>query len=821
MHLRDELLSAYLDGELPPSDLTAAASHLAACAACSQTLRRYSALDGRLAALPTLSCGSAGPLVSAHLDAELAGSEAIVAEAHLAGCAACRTDLLRWAAADTALAALPLSRPAARVDQAIAALGRRPAGRRVPRAVVSVPLSAIAAALAVALIVFAGLPRGAGDQAVLRPSEALVAAVQQSVLNPETGTLYVLHPDDGTVAVVDAQSLVQKSVISVGGRPTALALNSATNTILVLDATAKTVTEIDGSRNTVTSSTAVAVPGRPTSLQVDPSGNVVVTAVAVDPASAQRAGPQQAPVTGGVVAVLNGETKAVQSVKPVDVAPQLVVLEPNGRRALLISADATTLVDATSFAPLAATTGGVAAAFAASGDDFAILSARPGGAVVTFARRSGSLGIGGTPRAITPLPSGGFAVLSEVDGGGRITLVLADGSPGGSIDVPATGRDLAYDPALRQFAVVSRSGVATVPLPATLAVLSQPVVAAAPANTPLPTAPPVIRDLVAPSPPPTPSPSPPPSAPSISPALLPPVLSPSVPADPLAPAGGRLAWPGHYVVPIGHRINATASDGARIWSVDEANRVSAYHLLTGQRFVIGQLPAGAIITRIVVGPDHVYLADSAGVLYVLTISTEQLAVVPLPFLTIATAITASPDERLWMATSRLGLVSFDPRTRRIEKIAVGLDLSAVASDPLGRIWVAAGERQAIDTFDPLTGAVSEIAIAHDGAISALFIDPVGTVWLGTDRGSMFTLRNGRVGQVRGVNGKIAGLIPGPGGQAWYVASSADLVAGPAGGTGSLHGPLTAAGPVFDSLGRAWQADPGSSSFFVTLPGSLP
>src|SRR5207253_2368597 len=139
--------------------------------------------------------------------------------------------------------------------------------------------------------------------------------------------------------------------IHVGGKPTALALNQTMSTLLVLDASAKTVTSIDCALNTITGSTAFAVAGTPTSLLVDQQGNVVVSAVA--PATIASAAPSASPVSVGVLVVLNGGTGQVQAVKQVDVAPQVLVLEPNGKRALLVSADATTLVDATTYLPLA------------------------------------------------------------------------------------------------------------------------------------------------------------------------------------------------------------------------------------------------------------------------------------------------------------------------------------------------------------------------------------------------------------------------------------------------------------------------------------
>src|SRR5260221_8712353 len=111
MHLPAELLSAYADGELAPAEAAGAAAHLRSCATCAETVALFGGLDERLTAIPALACSAALTLVSAKLDGELAGEEATVAAAHLAGCDRCREDVLRWSVADQAIAPLPLSRP--------------------------------------------------------------------------------------------------------------------------------------------------------------------------------------------------------------------------------------------------------------------------------------------------------------------------------------------------------------------------------------------------------------------------------------------------------------------------------------------------------------------------------------------------------------------------------------------------------------------------------------------------------------------------------------------------------------------------------------
>jgi anti-sigma factor RsiW/streptogramin lyase len=802
MHLLDEALSAYLDGELTPAEAAAAAAHLRTCSSCAETARLFAAFDDRLTRLPALKCSTALTLVSAHLDAELVGEESAIAAAHLAGCASCRADVQRWTVAEQALAALPVARPSARVDAAIAALGREPAGLRLPRIAWPVPALAVAVALSLLIAFNLGQPGPVG------PNTALVAAVQQSVLNPANGILYVLHPENGTVAAVDAVTSQTQSVIHVGGRPTALALSQSMNTLFVLDATAKTLTAIDCALNTVTSSTAFAVAGTPTSLQVDQQGNVVVSAVSAR--SAGTPAPSATPASAGVLVVLNGGTGQVQAVKQVDVAPQVMVIEPNGKRALLVSADATTLVDATTYQALATRAGGIAAAFASSGDDFAILSRTPTGASVSFARRSGTLFVGGMAQAIAPLPDGGYAVLSDVNGRGQITLIGPDGAILATLDAPANARDLAFDASTRQFAVIAPTGVKNVALPASVAVVSQPPVQNTAPGTPLPTA------QTTPKPSATPT-----STPTATPAEPVAVIAPRD-NDSLVPAHARSVWARTYLVtvPVDQRPDHAVGDGSRIWYVDDANGINALHMRTGERFPIAPLPTSATVGRMAVSPNHLFIFDPiAGVLYVLAFNTEQVTVVPLPFATSATSMTASPDERVWIGTPGAGLIGYDSRTGRIEKIAAGPNLTALASDALGRIWIAARDRQALSLYDPLQGTLVDVVFSHGGSIGALVVDRSGALWIGADNGQLFAMRNNAVIFSAALGLPIDSLVLDSGGAAYFVSpASGGLRYGSALGVGApLQAPLGSSGPIFDQLGRAWQADRSANGFYVTLP----
>ncbi len=809
MHLGDELLSAYLDGELSPSEATAAATHLGECASCASALRLFGAVDEHVAASPALSCSVAEAFLSAKLDGELGPEEAAMASAHLSDCAACRADVHQWSVLEQTLAAMPVVAPSRRVDVAMAKLGEQ-RQVRVPRLVGAWPLPTLAVVTAISLVLVLSLPQG-GPNVAVAPNAALVAAVQQSVLNPNTNTLYVLFPDQATVAALDAKTYAQKAVAYVSGRPTALALNLTTNTVIVLDASTKTVTEIDGASMAVTSATQVSVPGMPTSVQVDPkSGDLRVSSV-VTPTAGPSATPGAAPTGVGVISMIDGGTKKVDAMIQVDVAPQIIVIEPNGRRALLVSAKQTILADAATYSPLASAVGGVSAAFQIGGDNYAVLSNSGSGAVLTYGRGGANLAIGGTPHAVAALPGGGFAVLTDAAGRGVITLLTADGLLAGTMDAPAGAVSLSYDAEMRKFAVIGTGGVFDVALPSTLgtAAVSSPNPNPAATSTPLPTA--VTT--------PAPSATPVPTQPAV-------VVAPQE-KDDLVPLNARPLWPGTYFVSVSttQRPARIASDRARIWYLDDANRVNTFRPETGELLQVAVLPPSATIASMAVGPSHVYFVDGpASALYSLSISTLQYVRIPLTYATGATAIAASPDDRLWLATGASGLVGYDPRTGQIQRVPVGTGLAAVATDALGRVWTAGGDRQAVDVYDPLSGKTTEYALTHGGSITALTVDPQGTVWVGTDTGQVFSLRAALTGGLS-VTGGLVGravtdFVLDQNGATYYVSRSAGVLA-----YGALlspatvrTGPVDASEPMFDFIGRAWQGSHDGGGFYVTLPG---
>src|SRR5882762_6950720 len=368
VHVSAEELSALVDGELSAQAALRARQHLTECALCSAEYALAVRLDDELRQPPILACSEVLEVLSAGLDREAGEGEQAAAQRHLADCQDCRASLQTWSRLTSAIKALPVIAPSARIDDAIYAIARSRQTYR-PTPVRGIAARALIAGTAVVAIVVASLTSGASPQTALLPApsseRAIVASVQQVVFNSRNNTLYVL---DAAGAAVDAREPGTndlKTRIQVGGEPTALALNEVANRVLVLDSSQKRVTEIDAVSNTVIGATTVAVAGTPTSISVDPAtNNILVTATAKSPAPGAAA---------GSVAVINSNTKQLETVREISVAPRLVVPDQRGGRSVLVSADVTQLVDS-SYKILASLPGGVSAAFSMRGDIIAVLS---------------------------------------------------------------------------------------------------------------------------------------------------------------------------------------------------------------------------------------------------------------------------------------------------------------------------------------------------------------------------------------------------------------------------------------------------------------
>src|SRR5262249_30150953 len=144
----------------------------------------------------------------------------------------------------------------------------------------------------------------------------------------------------------------------------------------------------------------------------------------------------------------------------------------------------------------------------------------------------------------------------------------------------------------------------------------------------------------------------------------------------------------------------------------------------------------------------------------------------------------------------------------------------------GRVWTAAADRQAIDMWDPLTGKLTEISLAHSGNITALAVDRGSVLWVGTDTGQTFAVRGAGTTTATvqsGLVGRAGGAFAfGENGALYFVNRTATSVSyGPVGGGAVKIAPGGASEPMFDILGRAWQGDFSAQGFYVTIPAGRP
>jgi anti-sigma factor RsiW len=151
----EELLSAYLDGELHDGELAIVVGHLDGCEACIATFHALKETRTAVRMLPVLDAPAGllppfhlGDRLSAYLDGELRSPELSAVAGHLDVCTDCRNELYELDAARIAIRALPRLEPfgvAEALDEEHAHPNRR-------RAVVAV---AAAGAVAAAALAFA------------------------------------------------------------------------------------------------------------------------------------------------------------------------------------------------------------------------------------------------------------------------------------------------------------------------------------------------------------------------------------------------------------------------------------------------------------------------------------------------------------------------------------------------------------------------------------------------------------------------------------------------------------------------------------------
>src|SRR5712691_7578238 len=691
IHVSAEELSALLDGELLGQDEVRARQHLAECASCSAEYALSTRLDEELRQPPALACEEVLEVLSAGLDREAGDGERAAAQRHLAECGECRASLETWTVLAAALKALPVVAPSARTDDAIYAIARRrPTYRPAPvRGVAARALIAVTAGVAV--IVASLGSGGARPQTALVATptgeRAIVASIQQIVFNSRNNTLYVLDVPGAAVDAREPGTNDLKTRIQVGGEPTALALNEVANRVLVLDSSQKRVTEIDASSNTVVGATSVAVTGTPTSISVDPAtNNILVTATSKSQAPGAAA--------AGSVAVINSNTKQLETVREISVAPRLVVPDQQGGRSALVSADAIQLVDS-SYKVIATLPGGVSAAFSTRGDNVAVLSAVGSDSVLTFAGFGApeTLKLAGTPRALTALPDGGYLVLVDLGGRGRVTRVTREGAVFASTEVAVTGGDLIYDQATNRFTVANNGRLDTAQMPDQVAAAQN--------------APPGQTANSSASPSTTPS-----SSPDAS-------VKPPATIGPNVLSQARPLSAGVYNLPLnGVQPQFVVANGTRLWLLDQSNNVSSFDMNTGDLFNIGPLRKGANVSYWVAGGSYVYGVDeTSGEINVVNTAKEQVeGGFATNVLSPVSAVAVGLDGRLWIGLRNASyLFAWDPKTHNMNSYDLaGARVNALTVDAQGRLFYADDVRGTVGTFDPRTSRLNEVPFARNG-----------------------------------------------------------------------------------------------------------
>jgi anti-sigma factor RsiW len=157
-----DVLSAYLDGELRPGELDEVVAHLAECLDCVAEFHRIKEMRAALRTLPELELPERllpsthpGPELSALLDGELATVEQEIVLLHLGDCTNCRAEFHELDAARTAIRSLPgLEPPEFLMTRRDAARARHRSRWRVATAAAA----GMAAAAAIAVGVFGGPP---------------------------------------------------------------------------------------------------------------------------------------------------------------------------------------------------------------------------------------------------------------------------------------------------------------------------------------------------------------------------------------------------------------------------------------------------------------------------------------------------------------------------------------------------------------------------------------------------------------------------------------------------------------------------------------
>jgi streptogramin lyase len=473
-----------------------------------------------------------------------------------------------------------------------------------------------------------------------------------------------------------------------------------------------------------------------------------------------------------------------------------------------------------SYKVIATLPGGVAAAFSKRGDGVAILSATGTDTTINFAGAfaPAALKLQGSPRAITALKEGGYLVLVQIAGQGRVVKISPDGRSEGSVSTASVvGGDLLYDEATNFFTVTNGGSVSTAQGPASAAAAASSVTPASVATT---VAAPSASATSAPTTAATSSPAPE-KSPSPSPVVA--ILATRSVLDDAKSIGSGVY---SASLPSGLKPHLMAASGSRVWFVDQASRVGTFDMTTGEVKTIGKLRSDAHVAYWVAGRSFVFGVDDAtGQVHVVNTVTESIDSYPLNVLSPVSAVAIGPGDRLWVALRDASyLLAFDPRTHGIDAFDLGdAGVNALAVDSLGRVVYSDDLHARVGTLDLTTMKINGVVLNRRGSTTALIVDGSGTLWLGTSTGDIYSVKGGSARLMLNVRMPVSALSLDDAGRAWFLAPIPNGIPGFAYGSAdgsqavrSIPGP--AQGLAFNETGRAFSSDP-RGAFYVALADS--
>jgi ligand-binding sensor domain-containing protein len=147
----------------------------------------------------------------------------------------------------------------------------------------------------------------------------------------------------------------------------------------------------------------------------------------------------------------------------------------------------------------------------------------------------------------------------------------------------------------------------------------------------------------------------------------------------------------------------------------------------------------------------------------------------------------------------------------------------MTSDAAGRIWFSDDTHKTIAQYDRTTHNVKELALPRHGSVTSMVVDNTGALWVGTDAGELFSIRNGALAGSAQLGRPVLEMTVDARGNAWFLTNdSLGAGVGPAAAPAAARlMPASAVGLWFDAKADAWLADRTSAGFFIAVPEPRP